>query len=46
MIVLPATMNAPLPRWWIVRGAFLDGSIDALITSRMKNWKYTSHLLP
>lgn len=32
-IVRPATMNLPLPWWWIVFGRFCFGSIQALTTS-------------
>ena len=33
LIVSPATMNVPYPRWCKVRGALLDASIQALTTS-------------
>lgn len=36
LIVLPATMNDPRPRWWMVRGCSREGSHHALRTSSTK----------
>lgn len=36
LIVLPATMKAPRPWWWSVRGFLQPGSIQAFSTSSTK----------